>query len=77
MMYCGHGYNLPCFIRGKEFYFSGHAAIEELKQRFMPKMKMNKYDYISHSDKLIEMSIDNWRTKWYDKFQYWMQGIFY
>ena len=70
MMYCGHGYNLPCFERGD-------AAIEELNLRFVPKKNMNKYDYISHSDKLIEMSIDNWRTKWYDKFQYWFQGIFY
>jgi len=38
---------------------------------------MKNYDYLSHVDKLIEMSIDNWRTKWYDKFQYYFQGIFY
>ena len=60
-----------------KFIKSGDATIQELKQRFVPMMKMNKFDYISHSDKLIEISLDNWRTKWYDKFQYWMQGIFY
>ncbi len=70
MMYCGHGNNLPCFLKGQD-------TIEELRQRFIPRKNMNKRDYISHVDKLIESSIDNWRTKWYDKFQYWFQGIFY
>lgn len=70
MMYCGHGNNLPCFLKGQD-------TIDELRQRFIPRKNMNKRDYISHVDKLIESSIDNWRTKWYDKFQYWFQGIFY
>ena len=26
---------------------------------------------------LINNSIDHWRARWYDKFQYFMQGIFY
>jgi hypothetical protein len=38
---------------------------------------MKTRDYIKLVDSLIEQSIDNWRTKWYDKYQYWVQGIFY
>lgn len=70
MMYCGHGSNLPCFERREE-------TLEELKSRFVPKRNMKKHDYIRHVDELIEQSIDNWRTKWYDKYQYYFQGIFY
>ncbi len=55
----------------------GQAAISELRYRFMPKPNMKTRDYIRHVDSLIEQSIDNWRTKWYDKYQYWVQGIFY
>ena len=55
----------------------GQETIEELRQRFIPRLKMKNHDYIRHVDILIESSIDNWRTKWYDKFQYCCQGIFY
>jgi phosphatidylinositol kinase/protein kinase (PI-3 family) len=55
----------------------GQAAINELRNRFIPKDNMKTRDYIKHVDSLIEQSIDNWRTKWYDKYQYWVQGIFY
>lgn len=70
MMYCGHGKHLPCF-ENKE------NTIEALKSRFYPRPEMNKVDYMRHVDNLIEQSIDNWRTRWYDKFQYYFQGIFY
>jgi len=70
MMYCGHGKNLPCF-QNKEY------TIEALKERFYPKPKMKAQDYMRHVDEVIEQSIDNWRTRWYDKFQYYFQGIFY
>jgi phosphatidylinositol kinase/protein kinase (PI-3 family) len=70
MMYCGHGKHLPCF-ENKEF------TIEALKSRFCPRPNMTKVDYMRHVDSLIEQSIDNWRTRWYDKFQYYFQGIFY
>jgi phosphatidylinositol kinase/protein kinase (PI-3 family) len=70
MMYLGHGKFLPCFeLKG--------YTVEALKSRFMPRPKMNKVDYMRHVDLLIEQSIDNWRTRWYDKFQYYFQGIFY
>ena len=26
---------------------------------------------------LINQSLDNWKTNWYDKWQYWAQGILY
>lgn len=70
MMFCGHGKNLPCF-QHKEY------AIEALKKRFCPQPNMKNHDYMRHVDSLIEQSIDNWRTNWYDKFQYYFQGIFY
>ncbi len=70
MMYCGHGNKLPCFEKGQ-------VAIDELRSRFIPRPNMKKRDYIKHVDTLIGQSIDNWTTKWYDKYQYWVQGIFY
>lgn len=70
MMFCGHGYKLPCFEKGQ-------LTIDELRNRFFPNRNYKTRDYIRHIDSLIEQSIDNWRTKWYDKFQYWAQGIFY
>lgn len=70
MMYCGHGHHLPCFLKGEK-------TIEDLKQRFVPAENMDKQDCMAFVDKLIEGSIDNWRTKWYDRFQYYVQGIFY
>jgi phosphatidylinositol 4-kinase len=69
-MYCGHGKDLPCF-QNKEY------TIDDLKSRFCPKPNMKTYDYMRHVDSLIEQSIDNWRTRWYDKIQYYLQGIFY
>lgn len=68
MMYCGHGNNLPCFEAGQN-------TIQELRQRFIPRPGMKKRDYIAHVDQLISQSLDNWRTNWYDKFQYMLQGI--
>jgi hypothetical protein len=70
MMFLGHGTSLPCF-QHKEY------TIEALKSRFNPKPNMKAHDYMRHVDSLIEKSIDNWRTNWYDKFQYYFQGIFY
>ena len=70
MMWCGHGRNLDCFEKGQE-------AINELKLRLAPKGCTKKTDLFKFVDKLIEQSVDNWRTKWYDIFQYYVQGIFY
>jgi len=81
MMYCGQHYkHLPCFERGislQKLNQIGQATINELKQRFHPRENMKAHDYMEHVDMLIEQSLDNWRTKWYDKYQYYFQGIFY
>jgi len=70
MMWCGHGKNLDCFEKGQ-------AAIDELKIRLNPKENMKHADMKKFVDNLISQSVDNWRTKWYDIFQYHVQGIFY
>ena len=70
MMWCGHGKNLDCFEKGQE-------AINELKIRLNPQENMKKNDINRLVDDLINQSVDNWRTKWYDIFQYYVQGIFY
>ena len=70
MMYCGHGKNLDCFEKGQE-------AIDNLKMRLNPKENMNNVEVKKFVDNLISQSVDNWRTKWYDIFQYYVQGIFY
>ena len=70
MMWCGHGKNLDCFEKGQE-------AIDQLKMRLNPKENMKTKDMKKFVDNLISQSVDNWRTKWYDIFQYHVQGIFY
>ena len=70
MMWCGHGKNLDCFEKGQE-------AIDNLKMRLNPKENMTNNDINTIVDDLINQSVDNWRTKWYDIFQYYVQGIFY
>ena len=70
MMWCGHGKNLECFEKGQE-------AIDELKSRLNPKDDISKKNIYKLVDNLIGQSVDNWRTKWYDIFQYYVQGIFY
>ena len=70
MMWCGHGKNLECFEKGQE-------TIDDLKSRLNPKDGMSKANLVKLVDNLIGQSVDNWRTKWYDIFQYYVQGIFY
>ena len=70
MMWCGNGRNLDCFEKGQE-------TIDNLRERLAPKNCEKKVDIFKYVDSLIEQSVDNWRTKWYDIFQYYVQGIFY
>jgi len=70
MMWCGHGKNLDCFERGQE-------AINNLKTRLSPQENMKKNDINRIVDELISQSVDNWRTKMYDVYQYHTQGIYY
>jgi phosphatidylinositol kinase/protein kinase (PI-3 family) len=63
--------DLPCFKEGAE------KVIKELKTRFFPTGKvMSQGECSKFIDRLIAASYDNWRTVWYDKIQYFMQGIF-
>ena len=70
MMWCGHGKQLECFEMGQE-------TIDALKLRLNPKDIISKKNIVKLVDNLIGQSVDNWRTKWYDIFQYYVQGIFY
>ena len=70
MMWCGTGNSLPCF-EGKQ------KCIDDLKRRLCPRENMSRGDLFRFVDGLINQSVDNWRTKWYDMFQYYFQGIFY
>ena len=70
MMWCGNKKNLDCFEKGQE-------TIDDLRGRLAPKDCDTKVDIFKFVDSLIEQSVDNWRTKWYDIFQYYVQGIFY
>ena len=70
MMYCGYGKKLECFK-------SGDASLTKLRDRFKPKKNMKKRDYLALVDSLIQEALSSWRTKWYDKYQYIFEGIFY
>ena len=70
MMWCGNGRNLDCFEKGQE-------TIDLLRERLAPNNCDKKADIFKFVDSLIEQSVDNWRTKWYHIFQYYVQGIFY
>ncbi len=67
-MFAAHGSTMPCFVRGKE-------AVLELEQRLAP--GVTGIDLTGHCNDLINGSLDNWRARWYDKYQYHFQGIFY
>lgn len=70
MMYSGHGSDLPCFV-------ADQLTLEELQKRFFPREGMDAVDYLEFVDTLLHQSCDNWRTDFYDRFQYWVQGIKY
>ncbi|RHY29960.1 hypothetical protein DYB32_004740 [Aphanomyces invadans] len=58
---------LPCFSRGKK------ATMDELRQRLNPGLgKVACQEFVND---LIDQSLDNWRTRWYDKYQYCCMGI--
>jgi phosphatidylinositol 4-kinase len=61
---------MPCFAKGE-------AAIAALEKRINPPGIINDSLLNEHCQNLINESLDNWASKWYDRFQYWAQGIFY
>lgn len=56
---------MSCFVKGEE-------VMSELERRFSVEHDVESFCY-----NLINNSIDNWRAKWYDKFQYFLQKIYY
>merc|ERR1712224_392251 len=70
MMYSTQGQTLPCFKQGIK-------GIQALEERIAPPRIENDKQLYDHTNNLINTSLDNWRARWYDKYQYWAQGIFY
>jgi phosphatidylinositol 4-kinase B len=60
--------NLPCFAGDPK------GTIDRLAARFQPDLDINACEDFVHS--LIDASLDNWRTRWYDKYQRWCVGVF-
>lgn len=70
MMYSSSGTTMPCFEKGEE-------GIKKMEDRFNPVDVITDAQLNLHCQKLVDRSLDNWATKWYDRFQYFAQGIFY
>jgi phosphatidylinositol 4-kinase len=69
MLRSGVGSSLPCFSAGEE-------AVIALKARLSPRPKMTGVECATYMNSLIDESLLNWRTRWYDRYQYWCQNIF-
>ncbi|GLD99179.1 hypothetical protein PINS_up007897 [Pythium insidiosum] len=59
---------LPCFAGDPR------GTINRFAARFQPQLDINACEDFVHS--LIDASLDNWRTQWYDKYQRWFVGVF-
>lgn len=70
MMRTGSGASLGCFSGGEQ-------ATAGIQQRLLPRERMNDGDCKQYINDLIDVSLDNWSTRCYDKFQYCCQNIFY
>uniref|UniRef100_M4BMQ8 1-phosphatidylinositol 4-kinase n=1 Tax=Hyaloperonospora arabidopsidis (strain Emoy2) TaxID=559515 RepID=M4BMQ8_HYAAE len=60
--------HLPCFGGDPKY------TVERLAARFQPDLDINSCEDFVHE--LIDASLDNWRTRWYDKYQRWIVGVF-
>lgn len=64
-----HAYpEFPCFAGG------ARVVIKGLEDRFclgMSKSAVTRFV----NEELVNASVDNWRTRWYDRYQYCCQGI--
>ena len=70
MMRTGSGASLGCFGGGEQ-------ATAGIRERLMPRERMSDGDCKQYINDLIDVSLDNWSTRCYDKFQYCCQNIFY
>jgi phosphatidylinositol 4-kinase len=60
--------HLPCFAGDPK------GSVDRLAARFQPQLDINSCEDFVHE--LIDTSLDNWRTRWYDKYQRWFVGVF-
>jgi phosphatidylinositol kinase/protein kinase (PI-3 family) len=59
--------DLACF-RGKP-----DEAVRQLKERF--RLDLNDNGIRKYVDSLIDESLENWRTRWYDRYQRFCVGV--
>ena len=59
--------SLPCFVGG------ARAVMAGLHARFHERANDRQVTALVHS--LVDSSIDNWRTRLYDNYQQWAQGV--
>jgi len=59
--------NLPCF-RGRP-----DDAIKELRDRF--RLDLNDRACLEYVNALVDESLENWRTNWYDRYQRYCVGV--
>lgn len=62
-----HVDRIPCFVKGNT------AIVRDFTERFH--LKMNYNSLVSHVEMLVQSSVDNWRTNYYDKFQFLTNNI--
>jgi len=67
MMLSGNS-DLKCFTGGPRAVMAG------LRERFHEEKSDRACVTLVH--RLIDQSVDNWRTRWYDSYQRWAQGVF-
>jgi phosphatidylinositol 4-kinase len=67
MMFAGNE-TLPCFVGG------ARAVMQGLRARFHEDVSDRGCVQLVHG--LIDTSLDNWRTRAYDRYQRWAQGVF-
>jgi len=67
MMLSGNG-DLKCFVGGPRAVMAG------LRARFHEHESDRACVALVH--RLVDQSVDNWRTRWYDAYQRWAQGVF-
>jgi phosphatidylinositol 4-kinase len=60
--------HLPCFAGDPK------GSVDRLAERFQPQLDISSCEDFVHE--LIDTSLDNWRTRWYDKYQRWFVGVF-
>lgn len=66
MMYNGNQ-NMPCFVMGRR------AVLDGLRERMMP--NATSAERMHQFDNLIRQSMNNWTTRWYDRYQKCFTGI--